>query len=166
MTAKISGGKPVSRILHIAISSQNPGKSAEFYKTALGFEEIHRFGLDPDNPPENPEDAPRPSGVTLTDGHVNLTILKFGKDQIGKPLDYDGLHHIGVLVDEDIETMTEKLEAMGAPCIAGVDDIPPGAHFEIKFRGPDDVVFDITDRPWPGSASGAAGADVKADAAE
>lgn len=148
----------MARILHIAISSQHPGKSAEFYKTALGFEEINRFGLDPDNP----EDAPRPSGVTLTDGHVNLTILKLSKDQIGKPLDYDGLHHIGVLVDEDIGEMTEKLEAMGAPCIAGADDIPPGAHFEIKFRGPDDVVFDITDRPWPG----AAGSDIKADAAE
>ena len=33
------------------------------------------------------------------------------------------------------------------------DAIPPGAHFEIKFRGPDNVVFDISDRPWPGSVA-------------
>ena len=38
------------------------------------------------------------------------------------------------------------------PCIAGKDAIPPGAHFEIKFRDPGNAVFDITDRPWPGSA--------------
>ena len=39
---------------------------------------------------------------------------------------------------------TEVLEGMGAPCIAGRDVIPPGAHLEIKFRGPDGVVFDIS----------------------
>jgi len=25
-----------------------------------------------------------------------------------------------------------------------------GAHYEIKFRGLDDVVFDISPLPWPG----------------
>jgi hypothetical protein len=42
---------------------------------------------------------------------------------------------------------------MGIPCIVDAGDIPPGAQFEIKFRGPDNLVFDITDVPWPGSVS-------------
>lgn len=47
----------------------------------------------------------------------------------------------------------DHLTSLGAPCIAGKDAIPKGAHEEIKFRGPEGVVFDITDLPWPGSNS-------------
>jgi catechol 2,3-dioxygenase-like lactoylglutathione lyase family enzyme len=130
------------RIHHLAIASDHPGKAAAFYKNALGFTELSRFGLAPGDDGADGSDAPRPSGVVLTDGHINITLLKFSADQIGKSLEFEGLHHIGVVVD-DIDAWTEKLEAMGAPCIAGADAIPPGAHFEIKFRGPDDVVFDI-----------------------
>jgi catechol 2,3-dioxygenase-like lactoylglutathione lyase family enzyme len=138
----------MARIRHIAIASSHPGKAAEFFKQALGLREISRFGLDPAKPDA---DAPRPSGVLLTDGHLNIAILKFSTDQTGVGIDYQGLHHIGVVVD-DVDAWTKTLQAMGAPCIAGRDAIPKGAHFEIKFRGPDNVVFDISDSPWPGSA--------------
>ncbi len=138
----------MARIRHIAIASSHPGKAAQFFKQALGLTEIGRFGLDPNDPDA---EAPRPSGVMLTDGHLNIAILKFSSDQTGVGLGYEGLHHIGVVVD-DVDAWTKTLEAMGAPCIAGRDAIPKGAHFEIKFRGPDNVVFDISDRPWPGSA--------------
>ena len=56
----------------------------------------------------------------------------------------------GRLVVDDTEAWTKKLEGMGAPCIA--DAVPPGAHAELKFRGPDGVVFDITGSAWDGSA--------------
>lgn len=148
----------MAKIRHLAIASRHPGKAAEFFKTALGFRELSRFGLDP----SRPDEAPRPSGVFLTDGNLNIALLKFSSDQIGRGIDYEGLHHIGVVVD-DVDAETARLEALGAPCIAGRDATPPGAHFEIKFRGPDNVVFDITDRPWPGSAveEGAPAADRK-----
>ena len=58
------------KIRHIAFASDHPGKAAEFYKTAFGFRELRRFGLDPNKPDE----APRPSGVFLTDGTLNLAI--------------------------------------------------------------------------------------------
>ena len=38
------------KIRHIALASDHPGKAAEFYKTAFGFKELRRFGLDPNNP--------------------------------------------------------------------------------------------------------------------
>ena len=136
------------KIRHIAFASEHPGKAAEFYKTAFGFKELSRFGLDPGRP----EEAPRPSGVFLTDGTLNIAILKFGADQTGVGLDFQGFHHFGVVVDGDIDAWTKRLESLGAPNITGRDDIPPGAHFELKFRGPDGVVFDISYRSWPGSA--------------
>ncbi|HVG50623.1 MAG TPA: VOC family protein, partial [Xanthobacteraceae bacterium] len=100
------------KIRHIALASDHPGKAAEFYKTAFGFRELKRFGLDPNKPDE----APRPSGVFLTDGVLNIAILKFANDQLGKGIDFVGIHHFGVVVD-DVEEWTKKLETMGAPCL-------------------------------------------------
>lgn len=133
------------QIRHIALASDHPGKAAEFYKSAFGFRELRRFGLDP----AKPDEAPRPSGVFLTDGTLNIAILKFSEDQLGKGLDYTGIHHFGVVVD-DVETWSAKLEAMGAPPVPS--DLPPTAHAEYKFKGPDGVVFDITANAWEGCA--------------
>ena len=135
----------MARIRHIAIASDHPGKAAEFFKAAFGLREIRRQGLDGD-----PEIAPRPSAVGLTDGELNITFIKPTLDQTGVGMDYVGLHHFGFQV-EDVDEQTGVLTALGAPCIAGKDAIPPGAHQEIKFRGPDGVVFDIADLPWPGT---------------
>ena len=135
------------QIRHIAIASDNPSKAAEFYKTALGLREVARYNL----PPGVVEDAPRPSTVVLTDGHLSIALLKFGKDQTGVGLDFQGLHHIGFVVD-DPDTWTRHLEAHGAPNITRPEDMPKLAHWEIKFRGPDNVVFDISHLEWPGAA--------------
>ena len=133
------------KIRHIALASDHPGKAAEFYKSMFGFKELRRFGLDP----TKPDEAPRPSGVFLTDGALNIAILKFADDQLGKGVDYLGIHHFGVVVD-DVEAWMDKLIAAGAPQVEY--NIPAGTHAEFKFRGPDGVVFDITGQPWEGSA--------------
>jgi len=57
-----------------------PGKAATFYKEVFGFEEIRRI------------DNPRARGVILTDGAINISVLYFKQDQIGRGLDYTGLH--------------------------------------------------------------------------
>jgi catechol 2,3-dioxygenase-like lactoylglutathione lyase family enzyme len=137
----------MAQIRHIAIASDHPGRTADFYKKAFGFREVSRHGLDP----KNPDVAPRPSGVVLTDGYISIAILKLARDQIGVGLDYQGLHHFGVVVD-DLDAWTKHLEALGAPNITTLADMPPTAHTEIKFRGPDNVVFDISPAAWPGAA--------------
>ena len=137
----------MQQIRHIAIASDHPGRAAEFYAKAFGWKELSRHGLDPDNSVE----APRRSGVFMSDGAINVAILKFGWDQLGKGLDFTGLHHFGVVVD-DTKAWMQKLEDMGLVCIDGKNGTPPGRHAEIKFRGPDGVVFDITGSPWAGSA--------------
>jgi methylmalonyl-CoA/ethylmalonyl-CoA epimerase len=137
----------MAQIRHIAIASDHPGKAADFYKKAFGFREVARHGLDP----ANPEIAPRPSAVILTDGYLSIALLKLAVDQTGVGLDYQGLHHFGVVVD-DLEAWTPHIEALGAPNITTLKDMPPNAHIEIKFRGPDNVVFDLSPKTWPGAA--------------
>jgi methylmalonyl-CoA/ethylmalonyl-CoA epimerase len=137
----------MAQIRHIAIASEHPGKAADFYKKAFGFREVARHGFDPDKP----DAAPRPCAVILTDGHISVAILRLAVDQTGVGLDYQGLHHIGVVVD-DLDGWTKHLEALGAPNITTLEDMPPNAHIEIKFRGPDNVVFDISPKTWPGAA--------------
>jgi catechol 2,3-dioxygenase-like lactoylglutathione lyase family enzyme len=137
----------MAQIRHIAIASDNPFKTADFYKKAFGFREVSRNGFDP----KNPDVAPRPSSVVLTDGYISMAILKLARDQTGVGLNYEGLHHFGVVVD-NLDNWTTHLEALGAPNITTLADMPPSAHTEIKFRGPDNVVFDISPATWPGAA--------------
>ena len=80
-------------------------------------------------------------------------MLKFCVDQTGVGLDYRGLHHIGILVEGDLDAWTKRVESLGAPNIPRPEESPPGINVELKFRGPDGVVFDIERRPWPGSAA-------------
>ena len=136
----------MARIRHIAFMSDHPGRAADFYKKTLGFHEIFRFGLDGD-----PEIAPRPCAVVLTDGNINISIIKADEDQIGLGLDHVGFHHFGVVVD-DVDSWADSLKAAGVEQVTTADQIPMHAHFEIKFRGPDGVVFDISPSPWPGAS--------------
>jgi methylmalonyl-CoA/ethylmalonyl-CoA epimerase len=135
------------RIGHIAISSAHPGKAAEYFKQAFGFREVLRFGLDP----ARPDEAPTPSMVSLTDGTINLTFLKVEPETLGCEEGFRGIAHFGIVVDGDLERWTQKLEALGTPCIVGRDRLPPNAHLEIKFKTPDEVIFDISPSPWPGT---------------
>src|ERR1700681_2707373 len=96
------------KLRHIAIATNDPKKTAEFYKKA------------------------------------------FGSEQIGKGMDYTGVHHFGVLVD-DPDKYTEQLEALGAECFMGKEKGHGKGFFEIKFKGPDGTVFDIAGHPWMGS---------------
>ena len=131
----------MNRVRHIAIASRDPDAAVEFYTQAMGWKVVRRR-LAPD--------GKRSTSATLTDGYINITLIQPRKDQIGLGLDYQGLHHIGVVVD-DVDTLTPRFEALGAPQISTPQDVLPDGHFEIKFRGPDNVVFDISNAAWPGS---------------
>ena len=64
MTAQTKG-----RIRHVALSVKDPWETAEFYKQALGLQEVMEL------------DGPLAEGVFLTDGVVNLAILHFKSDE-------------------------------------------------------------------------------------
>src|SRR5262249_36755755 len=95
----------MAKLRHIAIAAEDPFATAEFYKQAFEFKEVRR--LEPGEPSKT-------YGVFLSDGTLNMAILHFGWDQ-GPGLDFRGIHHFGVLV-EDVDEMIEKLEKLGAKC--------------------------------------------------
>ncbi len=135
----------MARIQHLAIASLEPEKQAAFYKEVFGFEEVKRI------------DNPRAKGVVLTDGAINISVLNFKQDQIDRGLDYTGLHHFGVYV-EDLEGTAEKCLAHGA---VPYSELPEDADEQKtnyrpkrsdKFKGPENSLFDIADHPWIGAA--------------
>jgi catechol 2,3-dioxygenase-like lactoylglutathione lyase family enzyme len=134
----------MARIQHLAIASLDPEKQAEFYKRVFGFEELRRI------------DNPRARGVVLTDGAINISVLNFKQDQIDRGLDYTGLHHFGVFV-EDLEGTAQKCLEYGA---VPYDELPEEPNEKLtnyrpkrsdKFKGPENSLFDIADQPWIGA---------------
>ena len=129
---------PKAKLRHLALSTNDPDATAEFYKKAFGMREVKK------------NDGPLATGYMLTDGTINLAILKFKSDQTGKGMDYVGLHHMGFVV-EDLNEAGEHLESLGAPSLMPKPDNTM-SFFEVKHRGPDGVVLDISDHAWPGAA--------------
>lgn len=142
----------MARIQHLAIASLEPEKQAEFYKKVFGFEEIKRI------------DNPRARGVILTDGAINISVLHFKQDQIDRGLDYTGLHHFGVFVD-DLEGTAEKCLENGAVPYSELPEDPDEQKTYYhpkrsdKFKGPENSLFDIADHPWIGAAEPEQAAD-------
>jgi catechol 2,3-dioxygenase-like lactoylglutathione lyase family enzyme len=126
----------MAKLRHLAIATNDPESTAEFYKQAFGLREV------------GPVDGDLAQGYFLTDGTVTFAILKFKGDQLGRGMDYTGLHHVGFVV-EDLDETGQRLEELGAPCFMPKPE-KPGNFFEVKHRGPDGVVLDISDHAWPG----------------
>jgi catechol 2,3-dioxygenase-like lactoylglutathione lyase family enzyme len=134
----------MAKIRHIALATQDPDKTAAFFKDGFGFEEVQRFGDFTGNTPG------KSYGMYLSDGTLCLAIIKFGWSQAGKSLDFVGIHHFGVQV-ENLEEYTARLEQHGAEFL---NKRPPGAEatfYEAKFLTPDKVLMDIAEEPWSGS---------------
>ena len=73
----------MSRIKHIAIRTGDVEKTAAFYRDAFGLKQV---GLGQ-------------NGIYLTDGHLNIAILKFQPGENGEPLRL-GIDHVGFQVDD------------------------------------------------------------------
>jgi len=125
------------KLRHIAIAAEDPEAMAEFYKKAFDFVEVGR------------PNGVLADGVFLSDGTLNIALLKFKTDQLGKGMDFRGIHHFGILV-EDVDEFSKKLESLGAEHYI---DQGQGGHqagyFEKKFFGPERVLFG-TDMPLGG----------------
>ena len=127
----------MAKLRHIAIAAKDPDAMAKFYKKAFDFTEVRKT------------DGPLAYGYHLSDGTIDLAILRFKTDQLGKGLDYTGLHHFGILV-EDVGEAAKKLEGLGGRHYMdqGADRI---GGFEVKFYGPEGVLFDVAEHPWTGT---------------
>ena len=116
-----------------ALSVQDPWETAEFYKEALGLEEVTEL-----------------DGAFLTDGVINLALLKFKTDAAsqGTGKDFVGIHHIGFWVDDVIE-QGKIVRNTGATWIMGDPNNPDG--YEVKHTDLSGIIFDIAAHAWAGS---------------
>jgi len=141
----------MARIKHIALVTDDPVKTAEFYKQHFGLTELYRR---PSATGEN--------GVWLSDGYIYFAILKYGDADApklgpGQTSDLRGIHHIGFQVD-DLDATDKALKA------ANVRRVPMEMHgheereatpmqsasgaANLKYLGPDEVHFDVRQKGW------------------
>ena len=122
------------RIKHIALHTENPDKTAQFYKDVFGLQELHR------KPSDTGED-----GVWLSDGYIYFAILKFGSEEapnLGEgPSTVAGVHHIGFYVDDLDEAVASFEGANGKEC-------PGSSAVNRKYQGPDGLMIDMRVRGW------------------
>ena len=85
----------MARIKHIAIRTADIEKTATFYKEAFGLKQV---GLGQ-------------NGIYLTDGHLNIAVLKFQPGKNGAPLRL-GVDHVGFQVD-DVEATVARINGLG-----------------------------------------------------
>src|SRR5438093_12940239 len=139
----------MARIKHIAISTQDVEGTAKFYTEVLGLVEVGKVS------------SPNATGYYLSDGNVNVAIRKFTNDQAAgaeRGKEFSGIHHIGFEVDS-LDDMTQKLQEAGS---APREDINQAlglhmggerrtANVEVKYRGPDGVIIDVSETGWVGT---------------
>ena len=134
----------MARIKHIALTTKEPSKAAEFYKTAFGLKELRRNN----------------GNVFLTDGYIHVAVLKTkgeeAPDMGAHGPHFTGIHHFGFEVD-DLDDASQKIEEARGERLTGKDHIDrtmaAGGHanFEMKWSGPDGVVIDISHTGWEGT---------------
>src|ERR1700722_14065450 len=128
----------MAKLRHIAISAKDPDAMADFYCKAFGFKIVRS------------DDGELARGHHLSDGTIDLAILNFKTDQLGKGMDYYGLHHFGVLV-ENVDEATKAVEALGGQYYLDNPEQGKAGAFELKMYGPEGVLFDVAEHPWTGA---------------
>src|SRR3984957_6349378 len=101
----------MARIRHIALTTENPSKTAAFYKEAFGLAEIRR----------SPNGA-----VFLSDGHINLAILNL-KDNRSADVgahgeNFTGIPHFG-FEEEGLYSAGNQLQIANAEQLTGKDHV-------------------------------------------
>ena len=137
-----------SKLRHIAISVRDPEATAKFFEQAFG---MTRAG-----------NAQR--GIYMTDGIFNVALLNFGDEPIagmegGKnPI---GLIHFGMWVDS-VEESDKAIKAAGGSYLTGRKETGPNVYYEVKYKTPEGIIFDVTESGWKGAVKDVTPASSKA----
>jgi catechol 2,3-dioxygenase-like lactoylglutathione lyase family enzyme len=138
----------MAKLKHIAITTQDVEATAKFYVEVLGLEKVGDVS------------SPNATGCYLSDGNVNIAILNFKNEAAAGAefgTGYSGIHHIGFEV-ESLGEISGRLQDAGS---TPRDDInqalklqmggPRHANVEVKYRGPDNVIIDVSETGWVGT---------------
>ena len=123
----------MARIKHIALATEDPAKTAAFYKENFGLKELHR------KPADTGAD-----GVWLSDGYIYFAILKVGGKDTNNTLAPGAtgtVDHIGFYVD-DLEESCAAIER------ANAKELPNTSAVNRKYTDPDGIMLDLRFRGW------------------
>lgn len=127
----------MAKLRHIALSVPDPEAAAQFFEKAFG---MRRAGQ-----------AMR--GVYMTDGVMNVALLDFKDEPIagyeGRK-DVRGVIHFGMWVD-NLEEAEARIKAAGGAYLTGRKETNPNVYYEVKYKTPEGIVFDITESGWKGA---------------
>ena len=144
-----------ARLRHLAISVPDVAAAQAFFEEAFGMTKAGDAGR----------------GVYMTDGVMNVALLHFGDDPVpgitdaeGSSVPFSGLYHFGMWVD-DLEEASEQAERAGAEHVRGRKPDEPNRYYEVKYRSPDGLVFDLTTSGWIGALRDPAAPPDRTDSA-
>ena len=125
-----------TRLRHLAFSVPDVEAAAKFFEEAFGMKRA----------------GPAALGCYMSDGTINVALLKFPGDVPGFPSGkpYYGLIHFGMWVD-DLEAAVKQVEKAGGKHLMGRMDKNPHTYYEVKYTDPNGVVFDLTHSGWQGA---------------
>ena len=90
------------------------------------------------------------SGIYLSDGVINLALLKY-KGESGSGLkdaaSFVGAHHFGFQVD-DADLVKKKIEKHGGKFFMDLPALKDTLYYEEKYRDPEGVIFDVSQHGW------------------
>ena len=132
----------MAKLRHIAVVVRDLERAARFYEQAF---ELKRVGE---------EHIDLGSAIYLSDGVINLALLPY-KGETGSGLKdaagFVGAHHFGFQVD-DLEAAKKRVEAAGGKFFFTLGKTKEDANFEVKYKDPDGVIFDISEKGWTGTS--------------
>ena len=131
----------MAKLRHFAIVVRDLERAARFYEQVFDLKRVGR------------DDLEIGSGIYLSDGLINLALLQYksaaaaGVDNLD---DLVGAHHFGFKV-EDLAKSQQRIEAAGGTFFFDLGQTPDDVNFERKFKDPDGIIFDISEKGWLGN---------------
>jgi len=131
----------MAKLRHFAIVVRDLERAARFYEQVFDLKRVGR------------DDLEIGSGIYLSDGLINLALLQYksaaaaGVDNLD---DLVGAHHFGFKV-EDLAESQQRIEAAGGTFFFDLGKTPDDVNFERKFKDPDGIIFDISEKGWLGN---------------
>ncbi|MCA9242288.1 MAG: VOC family protein [Planctomycetales bacterium] len=122
------------KLRHVAIKTDDVHKEAAFWRESFDLEEVGGHG---------------DVAIYLSDGTINLAIIRIDDPDFPNYNELNGLNHIGFVVDS-IDSQVAKCSDRGAVSTVDPKHRDAGPTWEMKMRSPSGIDIDLSDHGWPG----------------
>jgi methylmalonyl-CoA/ethylmalonyl-CoA epimerase len=124
------------KLRHIALSVPDVAAAQKFFEEAFGMTKA----------------GDAQNGVYVTDGTINVALLnKHGKAEgIDSNGPFYGVMHFGMWVD-NLEEAEKQVEKAGGTYLYGRPTSAAKSFYEVKYKDPNGIVFDVTASGWKGA---------------